>query len=148
LASSEDTIRRAHEEEHKSHSAVPYFVVWALLAFFTALTYWTGRMHLGTWALPLALTIAITKSALVVLFFMHLYEQKGANRLVIVTSFVFVGLIISLTLADVATRFNLATPAGAPFGTDVPAQVEEGTAPEHLPAPGRPVGEPPGPEPR
>ena len=145
--SSEDTIRRAHEEEHKSHSALPYFIVWALLAFFTALTYFTGRMHLGTWALPLALGIAITKSSLVVLFFMHLYEQKGANRLVILTSFVFVALIITLTVSDVATRFHLATPAGAPFGTDVPAQVEEGTAPEHLPAPGRRVGEPDTPEP-
>jgi len=143
---SEDTIRRKHEEEHQSHSALPYFIVWALLALFTGLTYWTGRMHLGTWALPLALTIAITKSALVLLFFMHLYEQKGANRLVILTSFVFVGLIISLTLADVATRFHLATPAGAPFGTDVPAQVDEGRAPEHTPSQG-PVGKPQAPEP-
>jgi cytochrome c oxidase subunit 4 len=140
----EETHRDEHEQEH--HSAAPYFVVWALLAGFTLLTYWTGRMHLGTWALPLALTIAIAKSTLVVLFFMHLYEQKGANRLVILTSFLFVALIISLTVSDVATRFNLATPAGAPFGTDVAAQVEEGTAPEHVPATG-PVGAPPEPEP-
>jgi cytochrome c oxidase subunit IV len=141
----EETYEKGHEPEH--HSIVPYFVVWALLAVFTFLTFWTGRMHLGTWALPLALTIAIAKSSLVVLFFMHLYEQKGANRLVILTSFLFVALIITLTVSDVATRFNLATPAGAPFGTDVPAQVEEGMAPEHLPAPGRRVGEPSGPEP-
>jgi cytochrome c oxidase subunit IV len=144
-------VQDTHREEDRDresghHSAVPYFVVWALLAFFTLLTYWTGRMHLGTWALPLALGIAITKSSLVVLFFMHLYEQRGANRLVILTSFVFVALIITLTVADVATRFNLATPAGAPFGTDVPAQLEEGEAPEHVPSQG-PVGQPPGPEP-
>jgi hypothetical protein len=106
----------------------------------------TGRAHLGTWALPLALAIAITKSSLVVLFFMHLYDQPGANRLVILTSFIFVALIISLTLADFATRFPLATPAGAPFGTDVPAQVEEGRAPGHTPY-GAPIGQPQGPEP-
>lgn len=138
---------QTHEEREHEHSALLYFIVWALLGIFTLLTYWTGRMHLGTWALPLALIIAVTKSTLVVLFFMHLYDQPGANRLVILTSFLFVALIISLTVADVATRFHLATPAGAPFGTDVPAQVEEGPAPEHVPAQG-PVGKPQGPEPR
>jgi cytochrome c oxidase subunit 4 len=125
---------------------VPYFVVWVLLLLFTALTYWTGRMHLDKWALPLALTIAIAKSTLVVLFFMHLYEEKGANRLVMITSFLFVALLITLTVADVATRFTLATPAGAPFGTDVPAQVEEGAAPEYQKGSG-PEGKPPGAEP-
>jgi cytochrome c oxidase subunit 4 len=98
-------------------------------------------MHLGTWALPLALIIAVTKSLLVILFFMHLWEQKGANRIVIGTSFVFVALIITLTVADVATRFPLSTPAGAPFGTDIPAQLEE-PAPEYQP-PGGKIGEPP-----
>jgi len=140
----EETYEKGQEPEH--HSAAPYFIVWALLLVFTLLTYWTGRMHLERWALPLALTIAIAKSTLVVLFFMHLYEQKGANRLVIATSFVFVALIISLTVADVATRFNLATPAGAPFGTDVPAQVEEGAAPEYQKGSG-PEGKPGTPEP-
>lgn len=135
----------ARDREH-SHSAVPYFIIWALLGAFTILTYWTGRMHLGTWALPLALTIAVTKSTLVVLFFMHLYEQKGANRLVILTSFLFVALIITLTVADVATRFSLATPAGAPFGTDLPAQLEEGAAPELQKGSG-PEGKPPTREP-
>jgi len=128
-------------EEGEHHSALPYFLVWVALIVLTATTWYTGRMHLGTWALPLALAIAVTKSLLVILFFMHLWEQKGANRIVIATSFVFVALIISFTVADVATRFPLATPAGAPFGTDVPAQLEE-PAPEIQPPTG-PIGEPP-----
>jgi cytochrome c oxidase subunit 4 len=139
-------VAEQHAEREHEHSALLYFIVWALLGVFTLLTYWTGRMHLGTWALPLALAIAIAKSSLVVLFFMHLYDQPGANRLVIITAFVFVALIISLTVADVAPRFHLATPAGAPFGTDIPAQVEAGPAPEHSPYPG-PIGKPQGPEP-
>jgi len=139
-----EPTHREHGQDH--HSAVPYFVVWVLLLLFTALTYWTGRMHLDKWALPLALTIAIAKSTLVVLFFMHLYEEKGANRLVMITSFLFVALLITLTVADVATRFTLATPAGAPFGTDVPAQVEEGAAPEYQKGSG-PEGKPATPEP-
>ncbi len=129
----------ADNGEH--HSALPYLLVWVALLILTLTTYVTGRMHLGTWALPLALTIAVTKSLLVILFFMHLWEQKGANRIVIGTSFVFVALIITLTVADVATRFPLSTPAGAPFGTDIPAQLEE-PAPEYQP-PGGKIGEPP-----
>ncbi len=37
--------------------------------------------------------IACTKSALVVLFFMHLWDHGGANRLVFATSIVFVALL-------------------------------------------------------
>jgi caa(3)-type oxidase subunit IV len=104
----------AEQEEH--HSALPYFAVWIALIILTVTTYVTGQMHVGKWALPLALAIAVTKSLLVILIFMHLWEQKGANRLVISTSFV--------------------------FGTDLPTQLEE-AAPEHQPPPGR-IGEPKG----
>jgi cytochrome c oxidase subunit 4 len=122
-------------------------IVWIALLILTITTYVTGTRHLGKWALPLALIIAVSKSLLVILFFMHLWEQKGANRIVIATSFVFVALLISLTVGDVATRFALATPAGAPFGTDIPAQIEE-PSPEHLPPTG-PIGAPRGvPEPK
>jgi cytochrome c oxidase subunit 4 len=104
-----------HGEQH--HSAIPYFVVWIALLFFTALTYVTGTMHL-TWGLPLALAIAATKSAMVALIFMHLRESSGATRLVFATALVFVALLLFFTVADVATRFKPATPAGAPFGTE------------------------------
>ena len=105
-----------HQE--RAHSAVPYFLVWIALLVFTAITYLTGKQHLGTWALPLALTIACTKSALVALIFMHLKDSSGSTRLVFVTSLVFVALLLFFTVADVATRFRPATPAGAPFGTE------------------------------
>jgi len=104
-------------EEH-GHSAVPYFLVWIALLFFTALTYLTGKQHLGTWALPIALAIACTKSALVALIFMHLKDSSGTTRLVFGTSLVFVALLLFFTVADVGTRFRPSTPAGAPFGTE------------------------------
>ena len=55
----------------------------------------------------------IAKGSLVALFFMHLYDQQGANRLVFVTSLVFVSLLIGLTVLDNATRFPLANPPGS-----------------------------------
>jgi cytochrome c oxidase subunit 4 len=111
------TLHPGDRDEHP-HSAVPYYAVWIALIFFTALTYFTGKAHLGTWALPIALAIACTKSALVALIFMHLKDSSGTTRLVFGTSLVFVGLLLFFTVADVATRFTPATPAGAPFGTE------------------------------
>jgi len=103
--------------EH-AHSPWPYIWVWLALLGFTWLTYWTGTAHLGKWALFIALAIASVKSTLVALIFMHLKESSGATRLVFVTSLIFVALLLFFTVADVATRFPLATPAGAPFGTE------------------------------
>ena len=108
----------ADEPREHPHSAVPYLVVWIALLFFTFLTYFTGKQHLGTWALPIALIIACTKSALVALIFMHLRESSGSTRLVFGTSLIFVALLLFFTVADVATRFRPSTPAGAPFGTE------------------------------
>ena len=106
------------ERTHPAHSATPYLVVWLVLLFFTFLTWYTGTRHLGTWALPIAMSIAVVKSALVALIFMHLSESSGMTRLVFVTALLFVALLLFFTVGDVATRFNLATPAGAPFGTE------------------------------
>jgi cytochrome c oxidase subunit IV len=106
------------QEHAEHHSAIPYVVVWLVLLFFTGLTYFTGKAHLGGWALPIALAIATIKSSLVAIIFMHLRESSGATRLVFVTALVFVGLLLLFTVADVATRFSLSTPAGAPFGTE------------------------------
>jgi cytochrome c oxidase subunit IV len=102
----------AHAAPH-SHRA-RYLIVWAALLALTVLTYALARVHLpGTWAVLVALAIAVTKGTLVALFFMHLWEQAGANRLVFATSLVFVALLIGLVIADNATRFPLANPPGS-----------------------------------
>ena len=111
-------MENQHGENAKSHSAMPYVVVWVMLMGLTLTTWITGTMHLQTWALPVAIAIALTKSALVVLIFMHMNEASAATRLVFLTSLIFVALLLTLTVSDVATRFTLATPAGAPFGTE------------------------------
>ncbi len=105
----------SHAEHMRvAHSHVGrYLVVWIALLFFTALTYGVSRFHLGgAWGITVALAIAIVKGTLVALFFMHLWDQRGANRLVFVTALVFVALLIGLTLSDNATRFPLSNPPG------------------------------------
>ncbi len=108
-------IARSEQEqvEHGSHVG-RYAIVWVALLAFTILTWALSRLHIGGgWGLVVALAIAITKGSLVVLFFMHLWDQRGANRLVLATSLLFVALLIGLTLSDNATRFRLANPPGS-----------------------------------
>ena len=109
-----DVSGTEHREiAHHSHFG-RYAVVWIALLVLTFLTYFASRVHLpGGWHVTVALVIASAKGALVALFFMHLYDQQGANRLVFVTSLVFVALLIGLTVLDNATRFPLANPPGA-----------------------------------
>lgn len=88
-----------------------YYVVWIALLVLTAITVIVGRVHLEHGlGLVVALVIASVKATLVALFFMHLWDHGGANRLVLVTSLVFVGLLLGLVLLDNATRFSLTNP--------------------------------------
>ena len=89
------------EHERLAHShAGRYAWVWIALVVFTFLTWGLSRLHLGGgWGVVVALSIAVTKGSLVALFFMHLWDQRGANRLVFVTSLVFVALLIGLVIA-------------------------------------------------
>jgi cytochrome c oxidase subunit IV len=98
-----------------AHSHVGrYLVVWAALMALTALTWGLSTIHIpGGAGVAVALGIAAVKGTLVALFFMHLWDQPGPNRLVLVTALVFVALLVSLPLLDNATRFPLANPPDA-----------------------------------
>lgn len=104
-----------HAAASTAHShAGRYLLVWAALMALTALTWGLSTVHVPGFAgVALALGIATVKGALVALFFMHLWDQKGPNRLVLITSLVFVALLIALPLLDNATRFPLANPPDA-----------------------------------
>lgn len=105
--------------QEKSHgSARHYLWIWLVLLVLTGLTYGLWHVELGSFAAPAAVGIATVKATLVALFFMHLYEQRGVNAMVLLVSLIFVALLIGLSVADVATRFPLANPPGAaPMGT-------------------------------
>jgi cytochrome c oxidase subunit IV len=105
----------AEPHTHAAHAShLPrYAAVWAALLVLSVVTYAISRVHLpGAWAVTVALLIAFAKGALVALFFMHLWDQRGLNRLVFATTLVFVALLIGLVIADSATRFPLANPPG------------------------------------
>jgi cytochrome c oxidase subunit IV len=134
------------EEERVRHIGVKrYWVVWALLLVLTAVTLLTAKaIHLPSpWGIIVALIIATGKAALVALFFMHLWDHGGANRLVLVTALLFLALLMGLTVLDNATRFQLTNPPNErnmramPPGPDILSPMVE---PRGSLAPERPSG--------
>jgi cytochrome c oxidase subunit 4 len=113
-----------------------YLAVWTGLMVLTALTWGLSSFHIpGGAGVAVALTIASVKGALVALFFMHLYDQPGPNRLVLLTSLVFVALLVSLVLLDNATRFPLANP---PDAETAPQRIRDAILNEATPRPATP----------
>ena len=97
--------------EGKHLGPAQYVMVWAALMVLTGATLavWKTDMSYAARVVA-ALAIATAKGALVAVFFMHLWEEQGIARLVLVVSAVMVSLLIGLTLVDNATRFPFANP--------------------------------------
>lgn len=113
-AMANESMKEDHEMRGEHHSGPgKYILVWGALMVLTVVTVLTGRMHLPDWGLALALVIASVKGGLVALYFMHLAEHKGANRLVFATSMLFVVLMLLFTLFDLGTRFRPALPSNS-----------------------------------
>jgi cytochrome c oxidase subunit IV len=104
----------ASKDGHEAHGTGRYYLVWGLLLCFTALTVFTGRLDLGGANLPIALLIATVKATLVVLFFMHMTEAPGANRLVFVVSLLFSIVLLVGVFGDLWTRNAMSLPPQAP----------------------------------
>jgi cytochrome c oxidase subunit 4 len=101
---------------HDEHGTGRYWKVYLLLLLFTAITVGTGKyVHLGgSGNIVLAMVIATVKASLVVLFFMHLYDDGGVNRLVFVVSVLFVLVLIGFVFGDLMTRLPITLPYGGP----------------------------------
>ena len=129
MAIANESRQEAHNmEEH--HGAGRYWVIWGALLVLTLVTVITGRMHLPSFGLVLALVIATVKGTLVTLYFMHLIDHKGANRLVFGVSILFVLLMLAMPMLDLGTRFRGSNPPGSQYSDlqppDIGANVKEG----------------------
>jgi cytochrome c oxidase subunit 4 len=116
-----------HQGGHEAHGIKRYIVVWLTLLAFTALTVITGRMDLGGANIFIAMAIALTKATLVVLFFMHLYDEGGVNRLVFVVSVLFLIVLLLGSFGDLMTRLKVTLPNGGP----IPSTLHHGGGAEH-----------------
>jgi cytochrome c oxidase subunit 4 len=92
--------------EHSEHIVSPkvYGVVLTALLIGTVLTVQAAKIDLGRWNIVLALTIAVTKMTLVILFFMHGKYSSRRTKLIIASGFFWLAIMLVLTLADYTTR--------------------------------------------
>ncbi len=100
--------------EHHEHVSSPwmYFGVFAALMVLTGITWAVAQVDLG-WANDVvALTIAVTKALLVILFFMHVRHSTRLTKLTALTGFFFLAILIFMTLNDYVTRGALLTVPG------------------------------------
>jgi cytochrome c oxidase subunit 4 len=70
----------------------------------TILTVIAAFINLGNLNFPVAITIAVFKATLVVLFFMHVMYASKLTKLIVGVAFFFLGIMLSLTLADYLSR--------------------------------------------
>jgi cytochrome c oxidase subunit 4 len=81
-----------------------YFGVFLALLAGTALTTWVATFDLGKLNDAVALSIAGTKAALVILYFMHVRYQTRLVWVFSIAGFVWLLLFFVLILADYETR--------------------------------------------
>lgn len=88
-----------------------YFTIFALLIGMTGLTTWVATQNFGRWNTVIALAIAICKATLVILFFMHVKYSSNLTRAAVVVGFLWLALLLTLTLSDILTRSWIPTPS-------------------------------------
>ncbi len=82
-----------------------YFLVFGALIVLTVVTWLVAQIDLG-WANDVvALTIAVVKALLVLLFFMHVRYSTRMTVLTAAAGFFWLAILIGITLSDYLTRF-------------------------------------------
>jgi cytochrome c oxidase subunit IV len=116
-----DHSKQAHAAEagHGHGGIGRYVFIWLTLLAFTILTVVTGQIDLGAANIYVAMLIATTKATLVVLFFMHLWDEGGVNRLIFVSSIIFALVMMLGIFGDLMTR----QPGGLPNGGPLPSKL-------------------------
>jgi cytochrome c oxidase subunit 4 len=110
-----ETTQHKEGAHEGGHGISRYVLIWAILLAFTGLTIFTGRLDLGAANIFIAMAIATTKATLVVLFFMHLWDTGGVNRLVFVVSVLFAIVLILGVFGDLMVRLPISLPNGGPL---------------------------------
>jgi cytochrome c oxidase subunit IV len=106
------------------------FLNWLVLVCLTFSTFGVSQIQMPVnYHLAAALCISVVKTTLVVLFFMHLFWGEGINRIVFLTSFLFLLLLMFFVMADVGTRFKLSNSRIPPL-----PQVDQSLMPTGMPA--------------
>jgi cytochrome c oxidase subunit 4 len=90
-----------------------YYAIFGALMVLTVITIYVAYQPLGSWNFPVAISIAITKATLVILFFMHAKYSSKLTKLFVGTAFFFLFILLTLTMTDSLSRGMRTYPGGA-----------------------------------
>jgi cytochrome c oxidase subunit 4 len=96
-----------------SHPVVPikvYAGVFAALIALTITTVAVSKVELGEYNFIVAMTIAVIKGTLVVLFFMHVKQSSSMTKLFVVAGFFWMAILFVFVLSDYLSRGWLPRP--------------------------------------
>jgi cytochrome c oxidase subunit 4 len=81
-----------------------YFVIFLALLVLTAATVWVAYFDLGRLNAIVALSIAVLKATLVVLYFMHVRYSSKLTWVFVGAGFFWLAILVAFTFGDYATR--------------------------------------------
>ena len=85
-------------------SVASYLAIFGTLMVMTAITVAVAYVNLGEFNKVVALGIASFKATLVILYFMHVKYSSRLTKLVVVSGFFFLIIMLGLTMTDYASR--------------------------------------------
>jgi cytochrome c oxidase subunit IV len=91
-------------------SVKSYVGIFLILMALTTITVLVAYVNLGEFNKVVALGIASVKATLVILYFMHVKYSSHLTKLVVVTGFFFLFVLLGLTMTDYGSREWLAVP--------------------------------------
>jgi cytochrome c oxidase subunit IV len=101
------------DNAHAKHIVTPvstYVTIFVTLLIFTGITYWVALHDFGVMNTPIALTIAVFKASLVVIFFMGVRYNTPLTKVVVVAGFFWLLIMFGLTMGDYVSRAWLGVP--------------------------------------
>ena len=95
-----------HDDEHHEHSLKPHFLNLMALFTLTTLTWFSAAfLKFGEpWDNLIALGIAMTKTTLVIMIFMHVREASKLIKVCAVSGFFWIFIFFAYLVGDVVTR--------------------------------------------
>jgi cytochrome c oxidase subunit 4 len=92
---------------HQQHHIVPwttYFIVYIVLMVLLVATVTAWYFHLGLLGILLGDMIGIVKATIIILYFMHVRYSSKMVWVIAVAGFVWLAILVGLTLSDYFSR--------------------------------------------
>jgi len=104
-------------------SALRLVVVWLALLALTGLSLLLSLAHLGPTDVAVAVLIAVVKTTLVAIFFMHITQERFSVAVMPILGVFLFLLLVVLTVTDVATRTTFPR-APVPYAGEPPGSAD------------------------